>query len=147
MPTIQREIRYLTADELIRLRRYAEARAATVRGPLGCSRPHGAVVLSGGSAQSKPSHPRSLPRSRDTIFIEVGSQRQQPNYRGATRPRGSRDDRDFRPCAESQQRGAAQFGGRAMKLCSKRRDMPTRVRRRAKTRSPRTRAGRFTTFR
>jgi hypothetical protein len=27
MPTIQREIRYLTAEELIRLRRYAEARA------------------------------------------------------------------------------------------------------------------------
>jgi len=27
MPTVQREIRYLTAEELIRLRRYAEARA------------------------------------------------------------------------------------------------------------------------
>jgi integrase len=31
MPTIQREIRYLTAEELIRLRRYAEARALQVK--------------------------------------------------------------------------------------------------------------------
>ena len=31
MPTIQREIRYLTTEELLRLRRYAEARALQAR--------------------------------------------------------------------------------------------------------------------
>ena len=40
MPTIQREIRYLTAEELVRLRRHAEARAlqARERGTVGAIR-------------------------------------------------------------------------------------------------------------
>ena len=69
MPTTQREIRYLTAEELLRLRRYAEARAlqGRERGTVGAVRAWALLdtLLSSGLRASEVASLRSETASWD----------------------------------------------------------------------------------